>query len=194
MRGFGSPGCDRQTVEPRGSHQHRRHSDGGVDLLVPVVDDAGLHQIYDPVADRLGMDPETLLLAECAGHRLGNRAEAKLDRRAVRDQPGDVIGDGAVARPHRPRRQFDRRSSGRHKHIDRRRLDRRVTMGPRQAGPAAKVGKSIPKPSPAGPRSTRSRTHSERSAGASQGRGRSVPRTGGWGIQGVRSRRPVTSR
>src|SRR6202040_3712251 len=28
-----------EAVEPRGSHQHRRHGDGGVDLLVPVVDE-----------------------------------------------------------------------------------------------------------------------------------------------------------
>jgi hypothetical protein len=46
--------------------------------LVPVVDDAGLHQIGDPVADRPRMDAETLLAAERVGHRLGNRAEAKL--------------------------------------------------------------------------------------------------------------------
>ncbi len=98
-----------EAVEPRGSHQHRRHSDGGVDLLVPVVDDAGLHQIGDPVADRPRMDAETLLATERGGHRLRYRAEAELDRRAVRDQPGDMIGDGAVDRPRRPRRQFDRR-------------------------------------------------------------------------------------
>ena len=59
-----------EPVEARGSHQHRRHGDGGVDLLVPVVDDAGLHQIGDPVADRPRMDAETLLAAERAGHRL----------------------------------------------------------------------------------------------------------------------------
>ena len=78
------------------------------------------------------MDTETLLAAERAGHRLGNRAEAKLDGSAVGDQPGDVIGDGAVDRPRRPRRQFNRRHGGRHQHIDRRRLDRRVAVGPRQ--------------------------------------------------------------
>ena len=123
-----------EAVEPRGSHQHRRHGDGGVDLLVPVVDDAGLHQIGDPIADRSGMDAETLLAAERAGHRLGYRAEAKLDRRAVGNQAGDVVGDGAVDPPRRPRRQFDRRCGGRHQHIDCRRLDRRVAMGPRQFG------------------------------------------------------------
>ena len=84
-----------EAVEPRGSHQHRRHSDGGVDLLVPVVDDAGLHQMGDPVADRPRMDAETLLAAERVGHRLGNRAETKLDRRVVGDQAGDVVGDGS---------------------------------------------------------------------------------------------------
>ena len=99
---------------------------------MPIVDDAGLHQIGDPVADRPRVDAETLLAAERAGHRLGNRAEAKLDRRAVGDQPGDVVGDGAVDPPRRPRRQFDRRCGGRHQHIDRRRLDRRVAVGPRQ--------------------------------------------------------------
>jgi hypothetical protein len=35
---------------------------------------AGLHQIGDPIADRAGMDAETLLAAERAGHRLGYRA------------------------------------------------------------------------------------------------------------------------
>jgi hypothetical protein len=123
-----------EAVEPRGSHQHRRHGDGGVDLLVPVVDDAGLHQIGDPIADRSGMDAETLLAAERAGHRLGYRAEAKLDRRAVGNQAGDVVGDGAVDPPRRPRRQLDRRCGGRHQHVDCRRLDRRVAMGPRQFG------------------------------------------------------------
>ena len=98
-----------EAVEPRGSHQHRRHGDGRVDLLVSVVDDARLHQIGDPVADGPRMDAYTLLVAERAGHRLGNRAEAKLNRRAIRDQPGDMIGDGAVNRPRRPGRQFDRR-------------------------------------------------------------------------------------
>ena len=101
---------------------------------MPVVDDAGLHQIGDSVADRPGMDAETPFAAERAGHRLGDRAEAQLDRRAVGDQPGDVVGDGAVDRPGRPRRQFDRRRGGRHQHIDRRRLDRRVAVGPRQFG------------------------------------------------------------
>jgi len=91
-----------EAVKPRRSHQHRRHGDGGIDLLVPIVDDAGLHQIGDPVADRPRVDAETLLAAERAGHRLGNRAEAELDRRAVGDQAGDVIGDGAVDRPRRP--------------------------------------------------------------------------------------------
>ena len=65
---------------------------GGTQLrscLVPVVDDAGLHQIGDPVADRPRMDAETLLAAERVGHRLGKRAEAKLDRRVVGDQAGD---------------------------------------------------------------------------------------------------------
>jgi hypothetical protein len=50
------------------------------------VDDAGLHQIGDPVADRPRMDAETLLAAERVGHRLGNRAEANLDSRVVGDQ------------------------------------------------------------------------------------------------------------
>ena len=40
--------------------------------LVPVVDDAGLDQIGDPVADRPRMDAETLLAAERVGHRLGS--------------------------------------------------------------------------------------------------------------------------
>ena len=73
---------------------------GGTQLrscLVPVVDDAGLHQIGDPVADRPRMDAGTLLAAERVGHRLGKRAEAKLDRRVVGDQAGDVVGDGAAA-------------------------------------------------------------------------------------------------
>ena len=85
---------------------------GGTQLrscLVPVVDDAGLHQIGDPVADRPRMDAGTLLAAERVGHRLGKRAEAKLDRRVVGDQAGDGVGDGAVDRPRRPRRQFHRR-------------------------------------------------------------------------------------
>ena|ERR1700719_4698945 len=62
---------------------------GGTQLrscLVPVVDDAGLHQIGDPVADRPRMDAETLLAAERVGHRLGKRAEANLDSRVVGDQ------------------------------------------------------------------------------------------------------------
>ena len=99
---------------------------------MPIVDDAGLHQIGDPVADRPRMDAETLLAPERGGHRLRYRAEAELDRRAVRDQPGDMIGDGAVDRPRRPRRQFDRWYGGRHQHIDRRRLDCRIAAGPRQ--------------------------------------------------------------
>jgi len=82
---------------------------GGTQLrscLVPVVDDAGLHQIGDPVADRPRMDAETLLAAERVGHRLGKRAEAKLDRRVVGDQAGDVVGDSAVDRPRAGRQQF----------------------------------------------------------------------------------------
>ena len=78
------------------------------------------------------MDAETLLASERVGHGLGNRAEAKLDGRAVGDQAGDVVGDGAVDAPRRPPRQFDRRCGGRHQHIDRCRLDRRVATGPRQ--------------------------------------------------------------
>ena len=88
-----------EAVEPRGSHQHRRHGDAGVEFLVPVVDDPGLHQIGDTVSDRSRMHTETLFVAECAGHCLRNRAEAKLDRRAIWDQPGHVIGNGAVDRP-----------------------------------------------------------------------------------------------
>src|SRR5271154_2743148 len=78
------------------------------------------------------MDAEPLFAAERAGYGFGNRAEAKLDSRAIGDQPGDLIGDRAVDRRCRPRRQFDRRLGGRHQHIDRPRLDRRVTVGPWQ--------------------------------------------------------------
>jgi hypothetical protein len=72
--------------------------------------------IPSPIAPE--MDAETLLAAERVGHRLGNRAKAKLDNRVVGDQAGDVVGDGAVDRPRRPRRQFHRRHGGRHQHID----------------------------------------------------------------------------
>jgi hypothetical protein len=110
-----------EAVEPQGSRQHRRHGDTEVDLRVPVVDDAGLHQIGDPVTDRPRMDSDSPLAAEGAGHCLGNRTKAKLDRHAVGDQPGDVIGDGAVDLLHRPHRQFDQRCGGGRQHIDRRR-------------------------------------------------------------------------
>ena len=49
-----------------------------------------------------------------------------------------VSGPDATGRynagPRRPRRQLDRRCGGRHQHVDCRRLDRRVAMGPRQFG------------------------------------------------------------
>src|SRR5271166_408726 len=58
--------------------------------------------------------------------------KAQLDRRAIGDQPSDVIGDDAVDRACWPRRQFDRRLGSRHQYIDRLRLDHRVTVGPWQ--------------------------------------------------------------
>ena len=97
-----------------------------------VVDDAGRHQIGDAVSDRSRVDTETPFAAERAGHGFGNTTKAELDRRAIGDQPGDVIGDDAVDRPCRPRRQFDRRFGTRHQYIDRLRLDHRVTVGPWQ--------------------------------------------------------------
>ena len=119
-----------KTVDPRRSHQHRCHGDPGVDLLVTVVDNAGRHEIGDAVSDRSRVDTETPFAAERAGYGFGNSTKAKLDRRAIGDQPGDVIGDGTVDRPCGPRRQFDRRFGSRHQYIDRLRLDRRVTVGP----------------------------------------------------------------
>jgi len=121
-----------KTVDPRRSHQHRCHGDPGVDLLVTVVDDAGHHKIGDAVSDRSRVDTETPFASERAGYSFGNSTKAKLDRRAIGDQPGDVIGDDAVDRPCGPRRQLDRRLGGRHQHVDRPRLDRRVTISPRQ--------------------------------------------------------------
>ena len=66
----------------------RCHGDAGVDLLVQVVDDAGGHQIGDAVSDRPRMHAEPLFAAERAGYGFGNRAETKLDRRAIGNQPG----------------------------------------------------------------------------------------------------------
>jgi len=119
-------------VDPRRSHQHRCHGDPGIDLLVTVIHDAGRHKIGDAVSDRSRVDTETPFAAERARYGFGNSTKAKLDRRAIGDQPGDVIGDGTVDRLREPRRQFDRRLGSRHQYVDRLRLDRRVTVGPWQ--------------------------------------------------------------
>ena len=51
-----------EAIDPRRSHQHRRDGDAGVDFLVPIVDDAGLHQIGNSISDRPRMDAKTLFV------------------------------------------------------------------------------------------------------------------------------------
>jgi hypothetical protein len=72
-------------VEPARSHQHRPDRNARIDFLVPVIDDADLHQIGDPISDSSGMDTETSFTRERAGHRLGNRAKAHFNRCSVGD-------------------------------------------------------------------------------------------------------------
>jgi hypothetical protein len=65
-----------KAIEPPRAHQHRRDGDPRIDFLVPVIDNAGLHQIRNSVADRAGMDAEAPFGAERTRHRLRDGAEA----------------------------------------------------------------------------------------------------------------------
>ena len=121
-----------EVVQKTGAHQHRRDRDPLVDLLVPVVDDAGFDQIGDPVADRAGMQAEPALAAEGARHRLRDLADAELDRGPVGNQARDMHRDRLFDRADRPRRHLQHRMRGRHQDVDQARLDQRVALGPGQ--------------------------------------------------------------
>ena len=56
-------------------------------------DDARLHERDDAVGDHFGVDPEVLPVAEELDGRVGNAADAELQRRAVFDQAGHVLAD-----------------------------------------------------------------------------------------------------
>src|SRR5439155_15612959 len=59
-----------------------RDGDPRIDFLVPVIDNAGLHQIGNSVADRAGMDAKAPFAAERVRHRLRER------RGPARSSPG----------------------------------------------------------------------------------------------------------
>ena len=86
-------------VEPARSHQHRADRNTRIDFLVPVIDDAGLHQIGDPISDSSGMDTQSSLIRERAGHRLGNRAEADcvVTEHGIADLRGRTLAERARA-------------------------------------------------------------------------------------------------
>jgi hypothetical protein len=123
-----------EAIEPARAHQHRRDGDPRIEFLALVIDNAGLHQIGNSVADRAGMDAKAPFAAERMRHRLRDGAEAQLYRCLVGDQPGDALGNGALNRPRRPGRQLEGRFGGRHQDIEDSWLDNRVAVGPRQFG------------------------------------------------------------
>ena len=69
-----------------------------MDVLAAVRDDAGLDEIDHAVGEHLGVDAEVVLVEQAAQHRVGNRADAHLQRRAVGDERGDVLADGVLDR------------------------------------------------------------------------------------------------
>ena len=78
-----TPGSQLRELTPLNKKDNLRRQS-----VARVVDDAGGHQIGDAVSDRPRMHAEPLFAAERAGYGFGNRAETKLDRRAIGNQPG----------------------------------------------------------------------------------------------------------
>ena len=67
------------------------HDEGGHDLarqqrLPPPGDHAGLREAHHAVGEHLGVDAEVVAVAERREHRVRDRADADLERGAVRDQ------------------------------------------------------------------------------------------------------------
>ena len=65
-----------------------------VDRLAAPGDHPVFHELHHPVVEDAGVQAEVVLVAEGPEHRVGNGADAGLDRVAVADEPGDVPGDG----------------------------------------------------------------------------------------------------
>ena len=61
--------------------------------LAAPGDDAGLDQVDHGVREHLGVDAEVLLVHQCLRRRRRDRADAELERRAVRHELGDVAAD-----------------------------------------------------------------------------------------------------
>ena len=65
----------------------------GCTCLCRFVIDARLDQIDDAVREHLGVDAEVVLVEQAPQHRVRNRADAHLQRRAVVHQPRHVLAD-----------------------------------------------------------------------------------------------------
>ena len=75
----------------------------GCTLLAPVRDDARLDEIDHAVGEHLGVDAEIVLVEQAPQHRVGDRADAHLQRGAVGHERGDVLADGVLDRRRRRR-------------------------------------------------------------------------------------------
>ena len=94
------------------------HGDAGIDGLQPVRHHPALEERQDGLAEHPGVQAEVAMARERAKHRVRDRADAELQRRAVGDQPGDVRADLALhladardriarQRPRRPHQRVD---------------------------------------------------------------------------------------
>ena len=94
---------------PRAVHE-ARHDAVRVDCLESVCDRAGRVQIHEAVGKHLGVDAEVALFAEPREHRVGNRADAELEHRAVLHEVRDELPDACVGLRHRLRRMLHERA------------------------------------------------------------------------------------
>jgi hypothetical protein len=82
-----------KSKSPLGPRDERRDDAPGVHLLSRVRDDAGLHEVHEPVREHLGVHAQVVVPAEARQHRVRDAADAHLQRRAVGDERRHLLAD-----------------------------------------------------------------------------------------------------
>ena len=99
-----------------------------MDPLETVRHHAGLDQIHDAVGEHLGVDAEVVLAEQAPQRRIGNRADAHLQRGAIGHQRRDVSADGVLHRRRRRRREDGERPVRARERVDAREGHQRVAV------------------------------------------------------------------
>ena len=112
-----------EVVETPRPERERAHGLRAVELLGHSVDHPALDEVHQAVGDELGVHAEIPVIDERGHHGVGDGADARLDRRPVRDALGHegrdpVVDVGAVGRRHLDERAVDLDPTDHLAHVD----------------------------------------------------------------------------